>query len=230
MPEDQALSLVRDFLAEQGIALKVGAAEFLRRYRDKDDLREVVAAVQEVTNDVDAALEPQTQFQTVVEQLFSGGKHLRFGAKGGARSSLTIETDSQQIPLGSLSSGEKQLLRLLLEVLAAGENTVLIDEPELSLHVDWQQVLVKSMQLINPSCQLILATHSPEVMRRSLTSMCSSCDKVATNGRGIRASRTDRQQEPLDNRRGPNLRQGLCRSFGGCFDCNQRKTVQHSTD
>lgn len=52
----------------------------------------------------------------------------------------------------------------MLEVLAADANTVMIDEPELSLHVDWQQVLVASMQKVNPECQMLLATHSPEVM------------------------------------------------------------------
>jgi putative hydrolase of the HAD superfamily len=48
--------------------------------------------------------------------------------------------------------------------LAADDSTVMIDEPELSMHVDWQQVLVASMRRVNPDCQLLLATHSPEVM------------------------------------------------------------------
>ena len=32
------------------------------------------------------------------------------------------------------------------------------------MHVDWQQVLVAAMKRVNPDCQLLLATHSPEVM------------------------------------------------------------------
>jgi predicted ATP-binding protein involved in virulence len=52
----------------------------------------------------------------------------------------------------------------MLEALAAEAGTVMIDEPELSMHVDWQQVLVASMKKVNPDCQLLLATHSPEVM------------------------------------------------------------------
>lgn len=70
----------------------------------------------------------------------------------------------RKIALPFLSSGEKQLLFLLIETLVANVNTILIDEPELSMHVDWQKTLVRSMQLLNPNAQIILATHSPEIM------------------------------------------------------------------
>jgi len=72
--------------------------------------------------------------------------------------------NDEKIPLESLSSGEKQLMQILLEVMAGGVNAVIIDEPELSMHVDWQNRLVASMRTVNPESQLVLATHSPEVM------------------------------------------------------------------
>ena len=77
---------------------------------------------------------------------------------------ITVQVNDDNVPLSALSSGEKQMLRILIECLAAGESAVLIDEPELSLHVDWQRRLVDCMHIVNPDCQLILATHSPEVM------------------------------------------------------------------
>jgi predicted ATP-dependent endonuclease of OLD family len=43
-------------------------------------------------------------------------------------------------------------------------STLLIDEPEISLHIDWQRELIKSIQTLSPNLQLILATHSPEIM------------------------------------------------------------------
>jgi predicted ATP-binding protein involved in virulence len=46
----------------------------------------------------------------------------------------------------------------------AQANTILIDEPEISMHIDWQRSLVQSMTRLNPQAQIILATHSPEVM------------------------------------------------------------------
>ena len=39
-----------------------------------------------------------------------------------------------------------------------------MDEPEVSLHVDWQQELVSIITEMNPNIQLILTTHSPAVI------------------------------------------------------------------
>jgi len=63
-----------------------------------------------------------------------------------------------------LSSGEKHLVRILLESLSAQGNCIIIDEPELSLHIDWQRELVSAMQTVNPQLQMVLATHSPDIM------------------------------------------------------------------
>ncbi|GBQ13317.1 hypothetical protein CFR78_14335 [Komagataeibacter rhaeticus] len=38
------------------------------------------------------------------------------------------------------------------------------DEPELSLHIDWQENLVPSLKKINPNSQVIFATHSPDIV------------------------------------------------------------------
>ena len=65
-----------------------------------------------------------------------------------------------------LSSGEKQLLILLSEALLQREMpTIFIaDEPELSLHVLWQEKLVASLHALNPNAQIIAATHSPDIV------------------------------------------------------------------
>jgi len=123
-----------------------------------------VSNIQDVTREVQEALRAQHDFQEVIQTLYSGDKELLFDVGRAARGSLRIQANGTAIPLQSLSSGEKQLLRLMLETLAAEEDVVMIDEPELSMHVDWQQVLVASMRRVNPDCQLLLATHSPEVM------------------------------------------------------------------
>ncbi|ASL84782.1 MULTISPECIES: AAA family ATPase [Serratia] len=64
-----------------------------------------------------------------------------------------------------LSSGEKQILILLTEsLLQDGESKLFIaDEPELSLHIDWQSKILPSIRMLNNSAQIIIATHSPEV-------------------------------------------------------------------
>ena len=78
---------------------------------------------------------------------------------------IMVETDDQKnIGLTSLSSGEKHVLWIFIEALLAEDNTLLIDEPEMSLHVDWEKSLVPDIQQLNPNVQLILATHSVEIM------------------------------------------------------------------
>jgi predicted ATPase len=65
-----------------------------------------------------------------------------------------------------LSSGEKQLIILLSETLLQREETTIYiaDEPELSLHVLWQEKLIGSISALNPNAQLIIATHSPDIV------------------------------------------------------------------
>ena len=62
-----------------------------------------------------------------------------------------------------LSSGEKQILLILTTVFLQEEkpNVLLMDEPEISLHIGWQDKLIEKLRLLNPQCQLILTTHSP---------------------------------------------------------------------
>ena len=63
-----------------------------------------------------------------------------------------------------LTSGQKQLLSLVLGVKKAPIGTlILIDEPEISLHVDWQVDLIEQLQKPLSSSRLIIATHSPDI-------------------------------------------------------------------
>ena len=65
-----------------------------------------------------------------------------------------------------LSSGEKQMLAILLTVLVENREpyALLMDEPEISLHIDWQQRLIDLIRQLNPNAQIILSTHSPALI------------------------------------------------------------------
>ncbi len=65
-----------------------------------------------------------------------------------------------------LSSGEKQLLVILLTVLVEDllPTVLFMDEPEISLHIEWQQRLIETILQLNPNVQIILTTHSPAVI------------------------------------------------------------------
>lgn len=70
-----------------------------------------------------------------------------------------------RIDRADLSSGEKQLLILLLTALCQEDKPaiLLLDEPEISLHLRWQHDLIEMLRKLNPNCQLIIATHSPSI-------------------------------------------------------------------
>ena len=103
---------------------------------------------------------PRTKLQLLIDKMFSGNKRLVLGD-----TSIEVLTDSEtKIGLRSLSSGEKHLLYLLLETMRADFSTLLVDEPEISMHVDWQRELIGAMRELNPKAQIIAATHSPEII------------------------------------------------------------------
>jgi ABC-type lipoprotein export system ATPase subunit len=81
---------------------------------------------------------------------------------------LTVSTTHGPIAHDKLSSGEKQLLILLIEALLQKRkpHVFLADEPELSLHISWQRKIIPAVLDLNPNAQVIVATHSPEVASR----------------------------------------------------------------
>ncbi|RYB01486.1 AAA family ATPase [Lichenibacterium ramalinae] len=67
-----------------------------------------------------------------------------------------------------LSSGERQLFVLITSLMFNDDKRqaqiLIIDEPELSLHLKWQEMFIESLQEANPEVQLIMATHSPAII------------------------------------------------------------------
>lgn len=79
---------------------------------------------------------------------------------------LMRDTDDNQVtPFSELSSGEQQILSLIVKVLthAKRDITFLIDEPEISLHVSWQNSIPFILEKISAAfgCDFVTATHSP---------------------------------------------------------------------
>lgn len=76
-----------------------------------------------------------------------------------------VYSDGDMLPLQSLSSGEKQLLLILLIVFLSDEkeSIILIDEPENSLDISWQYKLINLLVELNPNAQFFITTHSPSI-------------------------------------------------------------------
>jgi len=96
------------------------------------------------------------------------------------------EDDSVGRPISHLSSGEKQIVTVLAYLAyLAGENSIfLIDEPELSLHIGWQAGLLAALKAVKPKgSQLIMATHSPEIVGEQRDKAVRLVPKYRTTGR-----------------------------------------------
>ena len=117
------------------------------------------------TGDTEAAQQmsqKKTRFQDIVDELFSdtGKKIIR------TANELQFTQIGEVLLPYRLSSGEKQILIILLTVLVEDNQpyVLFMDEPEVSLHMEWQKRLVDLCIELNPNVQIILTTHSPAIV------------------------------------------------------------------
>ena len=107
---------------------------------------------------------PKNLFIETINELFeSTGKVIDIG---NSKLSFKIVEDDLPISIYELSSGEKQMLYILWKILLQDQKPYILflDEPEISLHVDWQESLIEKIRLLNPNCQVIIATHAPSLL------------------------------------------------------------------
>lgn len=103
-------------------------------------------------------------FISIINELFAQtGKTLDIE---NSKLAFIIKQDKKPISIYELSSGEKQMLYILWKVLLQDNKPyiLVLDEPEISLHIDWQEILITKIKQLNPNCQVIIATHAPSVL------------------------------------------------------------------
>lgn len=95
---------------------------------------------------------------------------------------VTSQASGKEVPIEALSSGEKQMISLFARLyLYSGPKIILIDEPELSLSLDWQrQILLDVLEA--PSCKQVIAiTHSPFIFDNELEPFAGALSLQITN-------------------------------------------------
>ncbi|MCK5536136.1 MAG: ATP-binding protein [Bacteroidales bacterium] len=125
--------------------------------RKKNAIVEI--ASENIRGDLIALSNPHTLFLNIIDSLFDEtGKKVNRD-----ENEISFLLDNKEITPFQLSSGEKQLLIILLTVLLQdGKQSILfMDEPEISLHIEWQKKLLKFIRDLNPNVQIVLATHAP---------------------------------------------------------------------
>jgi predicted ATPase len=142
----EIIESIKEFKADASEPSKPAAAN-----KVLDDIRIKIERMDEARGTI---MRPLEAVQDLAISLFrkSGiklGKNLSFGDAANA-----INSDA-------LSAGEKQMLSFIAYNAFYSGAVVLIDEPELSLHVDWQRQLFPILLGQKSSNQFIVATHSP---------------------------------------------------------------------
>jgi predicted ATP-binding protein involved in virulence len=117
----------------------------------------------------DELLEKINTFERIIKGYFVN-KKIHVSKKDGYVIELTKgKLKGMPIPLESLSSGEQHFLVLFFELIFSSDKNfiVLVDEPEISLHISWQvnmvEALIEVAELSNT--YFVLATHSPSILR-----------------------------------------------------------------
>ena len=104
-------------------------------------------------------------FSNIVNSLDFVNKTISYSPEKG----LIIKTkDGLFLDANKLSSGEQNEIVMLYEMIFdVADNTILlVDEPEISLHVAWQNKFLNMMSRIasNNKLQVVVATHSPQII------------------------------------------------------------------
>lgn len=129
-------------------------------------IQRMVRRAEQYNRTVTNAKEPITAYTDSVNRfLGDSGKRLAFSRRG----SLQLMIGDRVLgDLTALSSGERQLVVILTHLSfnqrAKEAEVLIIDEPELSLHIRWQELFVDAVQSADQRMQLILATHSPSII------------------------------------------------------------------
>jgi predicted ATPase len=133
---------------------KSDAADVTQINKANEVLDQIRSLIERMDADRSAIMTPIEEVKTIVEGLFKQtgirfDKRLSFGDAASAVSST------------ALSAGEKQMLSFVCYNAFYRDCVIFIDEPELSLHVDWQRQLFAVLQKQQSTNQFVIATHSP---------------------------------------------------------------------
>lgn len=127
----------------------------------------IIGYANEYSQNIQKTKEPLLRFIDSVNIFFKEGhKEIEVTPRGDVK--IKIKGTKKENSIYELSSGEKQLIILLAHIAFHKRNRnssiLIIDEPELSLHISWQELFVDALLKASPNTQYILATHAPAII------------------------------------------------------------------
>ena len=130
----------------------------IQNKNEKETLEEIQKDIESMEKERESLLKPYTTLSDLITKIFQ--------YKGINLSNLTLGEVNNAISSDKLSAGEKQMLSFICYNAFTKNNTIFIDEPELSLHPDWQRTLVPTLLNQGNENQFFMATHSPFIFSK----------------------------------------------------------------
>lgn len=142
--------------------------EWLINRSQVDKLAALVEIIDEYNNKTSKAFRPITKFVDIINSFIKDtGKKIYIDQVGHL---FVKRPNGRDVSIEALSSGERQIVILFANVMfnrftsESKENILIIDEPELSLHIKWQEIFIDTLLTASEKTQFILATHSPDIV------------------------------------------------------------------
>jgi predicted ATP-binding protein involved in virulence len=146
---DMSLIDEKDYKKQYSTALKIYFDDFSKKYKV-----------------FEAFIEKLEMFTKIINARLAF-KELRISRDKGFEV-VDSELPDKILELDQLSSGEKQEIVLFYDLVfnTKAELLLLIDEPEISLHITWQKKFLNDLLEVskNVKLQAIVATHSPQII------------------------------------------------------------------
>jgi ABC-type lipoprotein export system ATPase subunit len=154
----------------------------LKDQANHEELQELRAALRRKELTVEEIYYQKDQFLTELNLLFQAThKRVDFDKEN----ALIFHKNGKILTPYQLSSGEKQVLIILLTVVLQEDKPciLLMDEPELSLHLAWQLKLIETIQKLTENCQIIIATHAPGILNKGWRDKITKIEDITSQGK-----------------------------------------------
>lgn len=136
--------------------------------KDQIDLRNkyFTQAMEDSIDDSEEAEKKRKEYVAIYKKTYKVLEHFLTGYNKPYNSTFEFSKNGEKFGFEHLSMGEKQMLLLILMVGNNNQEPCIffMDEPDLSMHIDWKEQLVTQLHEMNPNMQIILSTHAPSVI------------------------------------------------------------------
>lgn len=133
-------------------------------------IKKIAEYAKENSDKISDLRSPITRFVNSVNLFFKEGEKSISVAGNGNIIVINKKLKNKRMQIEELSSGEKQIITLMaylaFEVDGNKQPIYIVDEPEVSLHITWQERFVDALLEACPNGQFILATHSPSIIAK----------------------------------------------------------------